>query len=165
MANHAPQAPKTPFVLLVLCLLGGGLVTLLLLSSASSADAFTQRRLQQENRALTLQEQELGRQVAALEAPGALAERARKLGLVPGADAGLPGAGPGRRRLGGRLAGAGDHPAAPAEADAHPDRDALRGRPPDPGPPERVGPGAPADALGAHHPAAHHPATDPDARW
>ncbi len=89
MANHAPQAPKTPFVLLVLCLLGGGLVTLLLLSSASSADAFAQRRLQQENRALSLREQELGRQVAALEAPGALAERARKLGLVPGAMPGF----------------------------------------------------------------------------
>jgi hypothetical protein len=89
MANHAPQAPKTPFVLLVLGLLGGGLVALLLLSSTSSADAFTQRRLQQENRALTLREQELGRQVAALEAPGSLAARARKLGLVQGAEPGF----------------------------------------------------------------------------
>jgi hypothetical protein len=89
MASHAPQAPKTPFVLLVLSLLGGGLVALLLLSSASSADAFTQRRLVQDNRALTLHEQALGRQVAALEAPGALADRARKLGLVQAADPGF----------------------------------------------------------------------------
>jgi hypothetical protein len=95
MANHAPQAPKTPFVLLVLGLLGGGLVTLLLLSSASSADAFTQRRLEQENRTLGLREQDLGRQVAVLEAPGSLADRARKLGLVQGASPGFLVIGPG----------------------------------------------------------------------
>ena len=89
VAGHAPQAPKTPFVLVVLSLLGGGLVALLLLSSASSADAFTQRKLQQENRALSIREQELGRQVAASEAPGALAQRARQLGLVEGADPGF----------------------------------------------------------------------------
>jgi hypothetical protein len=64
-------------------------VGLLLLSSASSADAFTQRRLEQENRALSLHEQDLGRQVAVLEAPGSLADRARKLGLVQGASPGF----------------------------------------------------------------------------
>jgi hypothetical protein len=89
VAGHAPQAPKTPFVLLVLALLGGGLVTLLLLSSASSADAFTQRTLQRDNRALSLREQELAREVAASEAPGELAKRARQLGLVPGGEPGF----------------------------------------------------------------------------
>ena len=89
VAGHAPQAPKTPFVLLVLGLLGGGLVTLLLLNSAAAADAFTQGRLQRETRSLSLREQELGRQVAALEAPGALAERARRLGLVRSGDPGF----------------------------------------------------------------------------
>ena len=62
VAGHAPQAPKTPFVLLVLALLGGGLVSLLLLSSASSADAFTLRTLQQDNRALSIREQGLARE-------------------------------------------------------------------------------------------------------
>jgi len=76
-------------VLLVLSLLGGGLVALLLLSSAASADAFTQRKLQQDNRELSLREQELGRQVAASEAPSALAEQARKLGLVEGTEPGF----------------------------------------------------------------------------
>jgi cell division protein FtsB len=88
VAGHAPRAPKTPFVLLVLALLGGGLITLLLLNSAAAADAFAQRELQQKNRALSVQEQELVRQVAALEAPGSLDARARRLGLVP---AGAPG--------------------------------------------------------------------------
>jgi cell division protein FtsB len=94
VAGHAPQAPKTPFVLLVLSLLGGGLVALLLLSSASSADAFTQRALQRDNRELSIREQELARQVAASEAPGALAERARRMGLVEGAEPGFLVVGP-----------------------------------------------------------------------
>jgi hypothetical protein len=89
VAGHAPQAPKTPFVLLVLALLGGGLVSLLLLSSASSADAFTLRTLQQDNRALSIREQGLARDVAASEAPGELAKRARQLGLVQGAEPGF----------------------------------------------------------------------------
>jgi hypothetical protein len=72
----------------VLALLGGGLITLLLLNSAAAADAFAQRELQQKNRELSLTEQELGREVAALEAPGSLNRRARMLGLVP---AGAPG--------------------------------------------------------------------------
>jgi hypothetical protein len=76
-------------VLLVLALLGGGLVTLLLLSSASSADAFTLRTLQQDNRALSIREQGLARDVAASEAPGELAKRARQLGLVQGAEPGF----------------------------------------------------------------------------
>ena len=88
VAGHAAQAPKTPFVLLVLALLGGGLITLLLLNSAAAADAFAQRELQQRNRELSVKEQELVRQVAALEAPGSLDARARRLGLVP---AGAPG--------------------------------------------------------------------------
>jgi hypothetical protein len=89
VAGHAPQAPKTPFVLLVLALLGGGLVSLLLLSSASSADAFTLRSLQRDNRALSIREQGLAREVAASEAPGELAKRARQLGLVQGAEPGF----------------------------------------------------------------------------
>jgi len=89
VAGHAPEAPKTPFVLLVLALLGGGLVSLLLVSSASSADAFTLRTLQQDNRALSIREQGLARDVAASEAPGELAKRARQLGLVQGAEPGF----------------------------------------------------------------------------
>jgi len=84
-------------VLLVLALLGGGLVSLLLLSSASSADAFTHRKLQQDNRELSIKEQELGREVAASEAPRAIASRAREMGLVPAADPGFLVVEPGRQ--------------------------------------------------------------------
>ena len=73
----------------MLALLGGGLVSLLLLSSASSADAFTLRTLQQDNRALSIREQGLAREVSASEAPGELAKRARQLGLVQGAEPGF----------------------------------------------------------------------------
>jgi len=78
-----------PFVLLMLGVLGGGLVGLLLLNSAAAADSFAQERLRQENAALTVREQELGRQVAAMEAPGALAAQARKRGLVPSGEPGF----------------------------------------------------------------------------
>src|SRR4029453_669074 len=59
------------------------------LSAASSADAFTLRPLRQDNRALTIREQGLAREVAASEAPGQLAKRARELGLVQGAERGF----------------------------------------------------------------------------
>jgi len=76
-------APQKPFAVLMLAVLCGGLVGLLLLNSATAADSFAQHRLQEETAALTVREQELGRQVAAMEAPGALAAQARRLGLVP----------------------------------------------------------------------------------
>jgi hypothetical protein len=89
VAKHAPQAPRTPFVLLVLGMLGGGLIVLLLLNSAAAADAFTQKRLRQQSQALSLREQQLSREVAASEAPGALAARAQSLGMVPAGEQGF----------------------------------------------------------------------------
>lgn len=93
-ARPAPRpargtAPRAPFVLLVLTLLGGGLVLLLLLNAASAADSFRQRTLQDQLSALNLQEQQLQRQVASLQAPQMLAQAARKLGLVPSGDPGF----------------------------------------------------------------------------
>jgi cell division protein FtsB len=76
-------------VLLVLVLLGGGLVLLLLLNAASAADSFRQRSLQSQLSALSLQEQDLQRQVANLQAPQALARAALRLGLVPSGDPGF----------------------------------------------------------------------------
>jgi cell division protein FtsB len=89
VAGHRPCPPRTPFVVLVLAVLGGGLVGLLLLNSAAAADSFAQERLQQQNADLTVREQELSREVAAMEAPGALARQARKLGLVPSGEPGF----------------------------------------------------------------------------
>jgi len=89
LPGAVPAAPRAPFVLLVLALLGGGLVLLLLLNAASAADSFRQRELQRQIGALNLREQELQRTVADLQAPGALAERARRLGMVPGGEPGF----------------------------------------------------------------------------
>jgi hypothetical protein len=82
-------APRAPFVLLVLALLGGGLVLLLLLNAASAADSFRQRELQKQIAAANIQSQELQRKVATMQAPAALADAARKLGMVPSGDPGF----------------------------------------------------------------------------
>jgi cell division protein FtsB len=89
LPGHRPDPSRMPFIVLMLGVLGGGLVVLLLLNSAAAADSFVQARLQQENADLTVREQELGREVAVMEAPGALARQARKLGLVPSGEPGF----------------------------------------------------------------------------
>jgi cell division protein FtsB len=89
LPGPSPTAPRAPFVLLVLVLLGGGLVLLLLLNAASAADSFRQHELQRQISALQLREQELQRRVADLQAPGALAGQARKLGMVPSGEPGF----------------------------------------------------------------------------
>lgn len=79
-------APRTPFVLLVLALLGAGLVVLLLLNAAAVANADQQRQLRGDTAALELREQQLRHTVSSMEAPGALAEKARGFGMVPSGD-------------------------------------------------------------------------------
>lgn len=80
----AVGAPRTPFVLLVLMLLGGGLVALLLLNAAAVANSNRQQSLRDDTNALRIREQQLIREVSALDAPGALAAAAAKLGMEPG---------------------------------------------------------------------------------
>ncbi|MET8574798.1 septum formation initiator family protein [Streptomyces sp. NPDC005012] len=80
------QAARTPFVLLVVTLLGGGLIALLLLNSALSEGSFRLSDLRQETKTLTDEEQALQRDVDAYAAPDALARRAQELGMVPGGD-------------------------------------------------------------------------------
>jgi hypothetical protein len=79
-------APRTPFVLLILGLLGFGLVGLLLLNTATASGSFREQALQQRNSDLTLKQQQLQRAVGALDTPQALAGAATKLGMVPGGD-------------------------------------------------------------------------------
>jgi hypothetical protein len=78
------RAARTPFVLLVVLLLGGGLISLLVLNSALSAGSFRLDDLQQGTKNLTDEEQALQRDVDAYSAPDALQRRARELGMVPG---------------------------------------------------------------------------------
>ncbi|MFG2499407.1 hypothetical protein ACGFSB_14505 [Streptomyces sp. NPDC048441] len=80
------QAARTPFVLLVVLLLGGGLITLLILNSSLNEGSFQLSELKKGTTELTDQEQELQRDVDAYAAPDALQRRARELGMVPGGD-------------------------------------------------------------------------------
>ncbi|MGP4042706.1 septum formation initiator family protein [Streptomyces sp. 2A115] len=80
------QAARTPFVLLVVLLLGGGLIGLLVLNSALSEGAFKLDDLQSDTKSLTDEEQALQRDVDDYSAPDALQRRARELGMVPGGD-------------------------------------------------------------------------------
>ncbi|MER6182253.1 septum formation initiator family protein [Streptomyces sp. NPDC001652] len=85
-AEGRGQAARTPFVLLVVLLLGGGLIGLLVLNSALSEGSFKLDDLQKETKSLTDQEQALQRDIDAYSAPDALQRRARELGMVPGGD-------------------------------------------------------------------------------
>ncbi|MDX3574147.1 septum formation initiator family protein [Streptomyces sp. ID05-47C] len=80
------QAARTPFVLLVVLLLGGGLIGLLVLNSALSEGSFKMDDLQKDTKNLTDEEQALQRDIDSYSAPDALQRRARELGMVPGGD-------------------------------------------------------------------------------
>ncbi|MFI1967735.1 cell division protein FtsL [Streptomyces cinnamoneus] len=77
-------ARRTPFVLLVVVLLGSGLISLLLLNSSLNQGSFDLSRLQRKTTELTDEEQALQQEVDQLAAPDALERRARELGMVPG---------------------------------------------------------------------------------
>jgi cell division protein FtsB len=80
------RAPRTPFVLFSMLVVGAGLVGLLVLNTAVAQDAFTLHDLGAANAALDERAQRLDQEVAALEAPNAVAQRARSLGLVQAGD-------------------------------------------------------------------------------
>ncbi|CAL9315313.1 septum formation initiator family protein [Streptomyces sp. SudanB182_2057] len=80
------RAARTPFVLLVVLLLGGGLIGLLVLNSALSEGSFELADLRKRTKTLTDEEQALQRDIDAYSAPDALQRRARELGMVPGGD-------------------------------------------------------------------------------
>lgn len=77
------RAPRAPFVLLVVGLLGGGLVSLLLLNTVLAQDAFALHALRKQTATLEEREQALRQEVARAEAPQTLARKARALGMVP----------------------------------------------------------------------------------
>lgn len=74
---------RTPFVLLVVALLGGGLVALLVLNVALAQDSHRLHDLQKRTSMLAEQKGDLQREVAMQSAPGELAKRAEELGMVP----------------------------------------------------------------------------------
>nr|WP_062010880.1 septum formation initiator family protein [Streptomyces hygroscopicus] len=86
-ARSAPggaTARRTPFVLLVVVLLGSGLIALLLLNSSLNQGSFDLSKLEKQTKELTDERQALQQDVDKLSAPAALERRARALGMVPG---------------------------------------------------------------------------------
>ncbi|GAA2727835.1 hypothetical protein GCM10010360_02210 [Streptomyces nogalater] len=146
------QAARTPFVLLVVVLLGGGLIGLLVLNSALSEGSFKLADLQKRTKNLTDEEQALQRDIDAYSAPDALERRARELGMVPGGDPaflgpdgtvkGVPSAAPEPASLSAPAAAPGTA-AVPGQATG-PGTTALSGPATGPGAP--LPPGAPATA-------------------
>ncbi|MBL1066771.1 septum formation initiator family protein [Streptomyces sp. 7-21] len=76
-------AARTPFVLLIVVLLGLGMLTLLFLNASLNQGSFELSELRRQTQELADERQELRTEVDAYSAPEALAERARELGLVP----------------------------------------------------------------------------------
>jgi hypothetical protein len=80
--------PRAPFTALILVLVVGGVLGILLINTKINENSFRWQRLQEQQAALDVQEQQLEKEIAAAEAPGNLVAQARKLGLVdPGPPA------------------------------------------------------------------------------
>ncbi|WP_258015903.1 septum formation initiator family protein [Streptomyces sp. AJS327] len=81
-----PAASRTPFVLLVVVLLGSGLLALLFLNASVNQGSFRLSKLEKETEELTDEQQALQQEVDRRSAPDVLERRARELGLVPGGN-------------------------------------------------------------------------------
>ena len=77
---------RAQFVLTVMVLLGMGLVATLWLSTAAAADSYRLQDARAAARDLSERSERLHRDVAALQSPPALAQRATELGMVPAKD-------------------------------------------------------------------------------
>jgi hypothetical protein len=84
--GDSATAARTPFVVLVVTLLAGGLVSLLLLNSAVNRDSFQLDKLQKQTTGYTDEQQQLQQEVDGYSAPGELERRAQQLGMVPGGN-------------------------------------------------------------------------------
>jgi hypothetical protein len=72
---------KTPFILLVVGLLGSGLICLLVVNTTLAAASYRINALQQSNTQAAQRVQELQEQVATAESPSSIEQRAFQLGL------------------------------------------------------------------------------------
>lgn len=84
--GRQPSRGRTPFAVLVVALLAGGLFGLLMLNTALNDGSFELIRLRQQSTELTDQQQTLQDQIDQQSGPDALERRARELGMVPGGD-------------------------------------------------------------------------------
>ncbi len=82
-AAGSQAGQRTPFILLLLGLLGGGLVCLLVINTTLAAASFRISDLQKGNVQLAQQQQDLQQQVASEESPSTIEQRAFQLGMRP----------------------------------------------------------------------------------
>lgn len=81
VAPPVPVAiPRMPFIALVLMLVVGGVLGILMVNTKINENAFRLDKLQQQQAALDIQQQQLEKEIALNEAPGNLAARARDAG-------------------------------------------------------------------------------------
>jgi cell division protein FtsB len=83
-APRQRPARRTPFVLLVVAVLGAGLVALLLINTAVAQDSFQLNDLRRQSDLLQDREEALEQEVAHLSTPDRLAKEAERLGMRPG---------------------------------------------------------------------------------
>ncbi|WP_211239601.1 hypothetical protein [Jiangella gansuensis] len=80
---RSSKAPRAPFVVLVLLVLGVGLIGLLVLNTSLQQGSFELGELQSRTDELRDRQAQLAEEVAERSAPGALAEQAARMGMVP----------------------------------------------------------------------------------
>ncbi|NGY57469.1 hypothetical protein G7043_00835 [Lentzea sp. NEAU-D13] len=81
-APQQKQVSKAPFVVLVMLVLGAGVAGIMYFSTQAAADTYRLQEARAEAERLTLQMEQLRREVALLESPTDLARRAGEMGLV-----------------------------------------------------------------------------------
>ena len=81
-ACPAAGIARTPFIVFVTALLGGGLICLLVINTILATGSYQITSLQQAQAARAQQVQVLKQQVAQESAPSVIAKRARQLGMV-----------------------------------------------------------------------------------
>ena len=82
-AAAARPAGRTAFVVLVLGLLAGGLICLLVVNTTLAANSIEISRLQQANAVRTERIQQLRQVVTADQSAAVIAQKARRLGMLP----------------------------------------------------------------------------------
>ncbi len=80
-AAAARSRPRTPFILLLVGLLGGALVSLLVISTTLAQGAFRVTSLQEQNANLAREQQTLTNEVAQAGNPAVIASKATQLGM------------------------------------------------------------------------------------
>jgi hypothetical protein len=82
-ARPRARSPRTPFILLLVGLLGGALVSLLVISTTLAQGAFRITSLQEQNANLAREQQTLTNEVAQAGNPAVIAQKAEQLGMRP----------------------------------------------------------------------------------